>query len=1559
MGLIFSESGTMKTSEQPLKAATLVAIDEINASGGILGRPVQAITRDGASDPAKAAYYAEHLIKDDGVVALFACWTSTCRKAVMRVVEQLHSVLFYPVQYEGTGLGELPRDPSPQVVYSGAAPNQQLVPAALWALERKPRARVFLVGSDYVFPRSANALLRAIVLRHGGSIVGEAYQPLGSGEFRGIVSDIERAHPDVIFNTVNGLDNSTLFNELSRLDATGDRYLTISFSVDENLTDEIGWGHFVGRYSAWNYFHDPDNERAKDFLPRFRARLASEAARTSDPVEAAYLQTNIFALAARRANSVAPNEVLRAARGLVVAGFAGLVRVDPGNQNLWKRAVIGRFNGDRRLFEPVWTSEYPVRPQEAPEASDPELMANSGFGPHVASMDEARDMLASSALAQRIGALAYLNLHTEADFPAAQVARSLTSAADWTERYLAARSLLRNGSSDAQHLYADGLRRAFDDNDALLLLSLFTQGGDGLHQPLQTDLADAVTAAMAKSTDPVVRRAAIDLLSKYPAELAGHIEAVMDAGSRGDASVAVSALQAFQRLPAVSAAAALLLRPILQRPDVVTAPSLADNACNSLSALGAAWEKRLPRGGIAAYRQLAALTVTTLGAGTCTALQEHANAIERRAISEWLATHQPDSLTGWLALMGAGVLGVFVLIRLVQFALVLANPGRFMRSVRPFRPVRMLGLDKRFPEFAEFVNFGGQIAQRTSVLNRWITANREALADCCRAPESGNDYQPLLVEDEVSGKTVQRSPNDEYFASLLTEGGAAQILGEGGVGKTTLAVQLLRVALHTRVSGREVIPVLLRAHDIGDIEQHEAVIGALQTRMAEALREYRGLDRARQHELDDPDMILALTERGHLVVVIDDLTRSVSQQWGLATQRDFRSRFPLIFYTGRRPVVPPAAIARTVTPQPIDKAGLVNFVDTQLRTRGSGEMTDDEKHEIEERLEGLFAWRNRVPALFAQLIAQRVEAERTLPPAVSDVDISIPELVVSYVSGMLAAIPKDRAAGLDASQAWRALGALSWVCLEGTLSATAVKRDLALKMFEPYGEPDSILRAICDEARLAHRVGDDRVVIASDALAEYLAALWTFDASATERWEKEVEPKITQVLEFRSQSRRIDEPARTFLSALLDVAERAISTSSGPFEYLSASNGAIGTLGQWLELEGHTKPPIKVGVLFSNTGSMAISERQLQAATLLAIERVNARGGIRGRRLVAEIRDGSSIPAVFAQRAAELIQEDVVSIFGCWTSASRIEVLRVLERQGGLLFYPVQYEGYESSPNALYFGAAPNQQLLPAVDWCIDEARARRFLLIGSDYVFPRIANEILIARLLERSPDGAVLLRDPLYVDLIDPSFDAAFEAIAALQPEVILNTINGVGNLEFFWRLWNYRRRTGRELHVMSFSIGDHEAQRIGIEVTTGDYASWNYFSTLEGHQNSVFLRGMRGRKQVFFPSDPAEAAYTQVLAFAKAAEAVLDAGAEPLAPAAIRRAALGLELDVPSGRIRIDPDNGHVYKVPRIGRLEPDGTFKVIWAAADAVKPEPFPYMHLSERVRQIRAQLHPTV
>ncbi len=343
-------------SEQSVANATLLAIEEINEDGGLLGREIEPLVADGASDPAVFASEARRLIEDEGVSVIFGCWTSASRKAVVPIVEAADGVLFYPLQYEGI-------EQSPNVVYTGATPNQQVVPAVSYAL-REFGPRAFLVGSDYVFPRMANAVIRDQVKALGGRLVGQRYLPLGSKDVGSIVDAIVKAKPDVIFNTINGDSNVAFFAGLRAAGVTPDEIPTMSFSIGETELAQMDSESMAGDYAAWNYFQSLDTDLNREFIEAYRGRFGAEAV-TSDPMDAAYAAVNLWAGAVRTAESAAPGEVLRVIGGQGFHSPEGLVYVDGDTQHTWKSARIGRVRADGQ-FDVVWASDKPVRPMPFP-----------------------------------------------------------------------------------------------------------------------------------------------------------------------------------------------------------------------------------------------------------------------------------------------------------------------------------------------------------------------------------------------------------------------------------------------------------------------------------------------------------------------------------------------------------------------------------------------------------------------------------------------------------------------------------------------------------------------------------------------------------------------------------------------------------------------------------------------------------------------------------------------------------------------------------------------------------------------------------------------------------------------------------------------------------------------------------------------------------------------------------------------------------------------------------------------------------------------------------------
>jgi len=371
----------------------------------------------------------------------------------------------------------------------------------------------------------------------------------------------------------------------------------------------------------------------------------------------------------------------------------------------------------------------------------------------------------------------------------------------------------------------------------------------------------------------------------------------------------------------------------------------------------------------------------------------------------------------------------------------------------------------------------------------------------------------------------------------------------------------------------------------------------------------------------------------------------------------------------------------------------------------------------------------------------------------------------------------------------------------------------------------------------------------------------------------------------------------------------------------------------WFVLAGSSSlPPIKIGILHSETGTMAISEQAVRDATLMAIEEINANGGVLGRKLDPLFVDGRSDPRTFAKEAERLITTEKVSVvFGCWTSACRKTVRPIFEQHNHLLFYPVQYEGLEQSPNIVYTGAAPNQQIVPAVNWCFQSLNARKFFLVGSDYVFPRAANAIIESQVT--AMQGEIVGQE--YILLGSDQVDSVVQKIIDTQPDIILNTINGDSNVAFFAAL----RRAGissENIPTMSFSLAESELQSIDVEAIVGDYAAWNYFQTVDREENRTFVEHFQekyGRDRV--TADPIEAGYFGVYLWAQAVE---DAGTDDVA--AVLRNLPNQSFPAPEGIVSIDANSRHTWKTVRIGKIQHDGQFEIIWTSSRPLRPVPYP-------------------
>jgi urea transport system substrate-binding protein len=356
IGVLHSLSGTMAASESPLVDAVRLAVEEANRSGGIAGAPIEMIVTDCRSDADYCAQQAERLITQGKVHALFGCWTSACRKAVKPVVEKHRHLLFYPVQYEGL-------EQSPDIIYTGAAPNQQLVPMLSWALQQYGK-RAYLVGSDYVFPRTANRIAQKLLQAHGGQVVMERYVPLGARELDAIARDIAQRRPDFVLNTLNGDSNAYFFHALGKAGIRADDIPVFSTSITETELAAIGPDIVGGHYAAWSYFQSVQSEANLAFVENFHRRYGAERV-LGDPMEASYIGVHLWVNALRRVGDADLATVKTVLAQQTLAAPEGIVAVDAGTRHLWKPVRIGRAGPDGQ-FEIVWQSAHSIAPAPFP-----------------------------------------------------------------------------------------------------------------------------------------------------------------------------------------------------------------------------------------------------------------------------------------------------------------------------------------------------------------------------------------------------------------------------------------------------------------------------------------------------------------------------------------------------------------------------------------------------------------------------------------------------------------------------------------------------------------------------------------------------------------------------------------------------------------------------------------------------------------------------------------------------------------------------------------------------------------------------------------------------------------------------------------------------------------------------------------------------------------------------------------------------------------------------------------------------------------------------------------
>jgi urea transport system substrate-binding protein len=393
----------------------------------------------------------------------------------------------------------------------------------------------------------------------------------------------------------------------------------------------------------------------------------------------------------------------------------------------------------------------------------------------------------------------------------------------------------------------------------------------------------------------------------------------------------------------------------------------------------------------------------------------------------------------------------------------------------------------------------------------------------------------------------------------------------------------------------------------------------------------------------------------------------------------------------------------------------------------------------------------------------------------------------------------------------------------------------------------------------------------------------------------------------------------------------APSTPTAPTESASADTGT---------------GPIKIGILHSLSGTMAISETSLKDVALMTIDEINEKGGVLGRKLEPVVVDPASNWPLFAEKARELITKDKVAVtFGCWTSVSRKSVLPVFEELNSLLFYPVQYEGEESSYNVFYTGAAPNQQAIPATEYMMSKegGEAKRFVLLGTDYVYPRTTNKILRYFLQSKGVAEADIMEKYTPFGFTDyQTIVAELKRFAAGKRTAVISTINGDSNVPFYKELANQGVKA-EDIPVVAFSVGEEELRGIDTAPLVGHLAAWNYFMSINSPENKAFIDKWKAYvakaklpgadKRV--TNDPMEATYVGIHMWA---HAVTQAGTTQVD--AVRQAVGGQTFKAPTGfEITMDEKNHHLHKPVFIGEVQANGQFQIVWKTEGPVRAMPW--------------------
>ena len=432
------------------------------------------------------------------------------------------------------------------------------------------------------------------------------------------------------------------------------------------------------------------------------------------------------------------------------------------------------------------------------------------------------------------------------------------------------------------------------------------------------------------------------------------------------------------------------------------------------------------------------------------------------------------------------------------------------------------------------------------------------------------------------------------------------------------------------------------------------------------------------------------------------------------------------------------------------------------------------------------------------------------------------------------------------------------------------------------------------------------------------------------------------------------------MGAVISIQDTGTSMQRRNFIKRLALSAALAAVGLTAATQAQAADTIKVGVLHSLSGTMAISETVLKDVALMTIDEINAKGGLLGKKLEPVVVDPASNWPLFAEKARQLISQDkVAAVFGCWTSVSRKSVLPVFEELNGVLFYPVQYEGEELSKNVFYTGAAPNQQAIPAVEYLMSKegGGAKRWVLLGTDYVYPRTTNKILRAFLKSKGVDEKDI--DEKYTPFGHSDYQtivADIKKFAAGGKTAVVSTINGDSNVPFYKELGNAGLKA-TDVPVVAFSVGEEELRGVDTKPLVGHLAAWNYFMSLKNPVNEDFKKKWAAyAKAKKLPgadkpltNDPMEATYVGMMMWAQAVTK-----AKSTEPDKVIAAMGGQTFNAPDGfEIKMDEKNHHLWKPVFIGEVQANGQFNVVWKTKGPDSRATVEPVHRGQRQEEGRA------